>query len=306
MRKRICALICILFIILPVGALAAPTSGQIDFVSRHKQGGYVVEQGGYVFYVHKGAIYRMTPDGKNKEKQYTMNAPFDLQNGGMVYFIDGKDSALYRFRPGDKSPARVARDVYDAIIGGDILYYVNKTGDAMYAWNLRTGAKSRMYNGQFKNARNLNYMQNLLTFTATIGGKESLFVYSPVKNHATYYPGMSSATLAAQGSYIYMSYKNNLVRVKWSDALPSIALGATMKPGVKDFFIAGTNFYYVKTNGFTVQYIKRGTSANSPESAYWQYNTRDISGVTLQPTAAAIWVFAEGRNGVYYHRRLPR
>lgn len=294
----------------PACAQAAPTSGQVDFISRMGQNGYVVEQGGYVFYAHKNAIWRMFTTGTGQKKQYTLHAPFDLQNhGGNVYFIDrdGSKYTLYRFYPGDAKPKKLLDDVYDAVIGGDILYYVNSAGDTMHAWNLRTGKSHRIYHQAFTKAHDLNYMQGLLTFTARINGtkKDSLVLYSPDKNHATYYEGLASAGLRAQGSYIYMPYEGGILRAKFSAAAPSLSSDKVMVKSAAQFLIVGGSFLYWKEEGNAVRVVRRNISSGE-ESEYFGFDKTKLRNVTLQPTASAVWVYTEDRQGAYYKQRLGR
>lgn len=300
----------LLLLLLPGAALAAPTSGQIDFVSRMSENGYIVEQGGFVFYVHNGAIWRMNTGGGGQRKQYVMNAPFDLQNhGGAVYFIDRKDTAysLYRFYPGDASPTLLRTNVFDAIIGGNVLYYTNKAGTRINAWNLSSDEDVRIYDGSFTGARGLNYMQNLLVFTAKLPGAsaENLFLYSPDKNHSTYYEGLTSDGLMAQGSYLYMPYEGGLTRLRFTTAQPSLTLNKTVVKNAERFFIAGDSYYYWKESGNAVTIQKRNI-ATGAETKFFSFDKTELRNATLQPTASAIWVYTQDKDGAYYKQRLAR
>lgn len=317
MKKRSIAIIMLTILLMAgsiVPAFAAPTSMQVDFISRMSGKGLCVKLGSYVYYSEKKCIYRMSSSGANPSKLFEMKAPRDLQlHNSYIYFIDEDVSkrtyTLYRFRAGASSPTKFLDDVYDAVIGGDVLYYTNKARDTIYSQNLKTNAKRTMYTKLFTGTTDLNYMQNMLVFTATMNGKtaKSMFFYSPSSDNATYYTG-NSRGIVAQGNYLFMPDGANMVRLTFDVSKPTVKTDTVALQNTTQAIIAGSSFFYWDndTANNAGRIYKRAISGGTPQLVY-QYDLKEYPKTYLEPAGDYLWLFAkDAKEGDYFVKRLNK
>lgn len=317
-KKRIPVSILLLTILLLIGSIlpaaAAPTKMQVDFVSRMSEYGFCVQMGGMVYYAQGDAIYRMSSKGASAVKRFEIAGPRDLQiYSGSIYFIsedkDAKTYTLYRFGSSSTKPTKVLDGVYDAVIGGEVLYYTNADRDVVSSWNLRTGVKRTMYDKLFGGACDMNYMQNMLTFTATMNDAEntSCFVYSPQKDSATYYSGSAKGMLA-YNSFLYMPEGNDIIRVTFDASKPSITKGKAFLEGLSRCVISEGRFYYQKSDEAAKKgYVYKRTIGSSLEKLVYEYNLAEHATLYLEPAGDYIWAFSyDDTQGAKYIARLTK
>ena len=315
MKRKHCIpllLALVLLVSTALPAVAAPSSMQVDFISRMSGKALCVKLGSYLYHVEGDAIYRRTSAGADPKKLFDAVNARDLQiHGSYIYFIEDDSKketpTLYRFKGTTKS--KVLDNVYDAVIGGDTMYYTNSERDTVFSWNLKTDKKRTIYSGHFTGVCEMNYMQNLLTFTATMKGAEktSLFVYSAKPDHATYYTG-SSQGLLAHGSFLYMPDEGGYTRMSFSESKPSISRGKVMLAGVKEAIICGNSFFYWKNDAANGKgRIYKRTISGGTEKLVYEYDLEKYPDVTLEPAGDYMWLFAhDDENGNYYVARLSK
>lgn len=291
---------------LPVAAFAAPSSEQVDFISRMATDtGCIVKSGSHYYYSHAGGIWRMNLDGSGKTKQFQMRKPIDLQlHGGYIYFQDAgrgdEESAsvstpLYRFKPGAKSASKYLSNIGDSVIGGNVLYYTNKSRDILYSKNISTGKQATMYSKKFTFISKLNFMQGMLTFSCDYNGKEHVGFYSPSKKNAMLYTGLWS-TLLAHGNYLYGYVGRYLVRLTFDASKPSVRNDKNLEEFAYEAVIMGNHFYYDESVNASKHKITKRAITSGNKTTALTYDAEKYGWLIMQPCNGQMWLFYWGND----------